>query len=122
YSGDAFAKMGTDSAQADAETIAAIYVAQKIYSVAPTLNASTSAANLQSHLKRWVLAPFVMQWLGTKFNYNTVTINTGHDARQFTRFADGNFYPQRNGVGTLTQTGNRTLHADSALQYDEPVY
>ncbi|HEY7641619.1 MAG TPA: RHS repeat-associated core domain-containing protein [Steroidobacteraceae bacterium] len=122
YAGDAFAKMGTDSAQADAETIAAVYVAQKIYSVAPTLDASTSAANLQSHLKRWVLAPFVMQWLGTKFSYNVVTINAGHDARQFTRFADGAFYPPRNGVGTLTQTGARVLHADPSMNYDEPVY
>ena len=122
YSGDGLAKMGTDSAQAAAETIAAFYVTQKIYSVAPTLTSTTSPANLQSHLKRWVLAPFAMQWLGTKFNYNVVTINAGHDARQFTRFADGNFYPPRNGVGTLTQTGNRALHADPTMNYDEPVY
>ena len=115
FSGDGLAKMGSDSAAGAAEAISAIYAAQQIYSVAPTLNASTTPTNLQSHLKRWVLAPFVMQWWGTKLNYNVVTINAGHDARQFTRFADGAFYPPRNGVGTLTQTGNRVLHPDPNL-------
>lgn len=122
FSGDGMAKMGTDSAAAAAESIAAFYTAQKIYSVAPTLNSSTSGANLQTHLKRWVLAPIVMNWWQTKLNYNVVTINAGHEARQFTRFADGAFYPPRNGVGTLTQTGSRVLHEQDAQWGNEPTY
>ncbi|HZF14668.1 MAG TPA: transglutaminase domain-containing protein [Steroidobacteraceae bacterium] len=124
YSGDGLAKMGRDSAQAAAETIAAFYVAQQIYSFAPTLDANTSATNLQSHLKRWALAPFVMQWWGSKLNYSVVTINAGHDARQFTKMADGLFAPPRNGVGTLAQTGARALHTNFALtsQWGETAY
>lgn len=123
FSGDALAKMGADSAQAAAETIVAFYTAQKIYSAAPTLNPSTTPANLQSHLQRWVLGPFVMQWWGTKLNYNVVTVNAGHEARQFTRLADNTFAPPRNGVGTLVQTGSRQLHQEFVTPpYPEPSH
>ena len=122
FSGDGLAKMGMDSAQAAAETIAAAYTLQKIYSVAPTLDASTPTTDLRDHLKRWVLGPFVMDWWSSKLSHNVVTINAGHDARQFTRFADGFFYPPRNGVGTLTQNGQRVLHEDETANFPEPVY
>ena len=76
---------------------------------------------MRDHLKRWVLGPFVMDWWSSKLSYNVVTINAGHDARQFTRFADGLFYPPRNGVGTLTQTGQRVLH-EAAINCSEICY
>jgi RHS repeat-associated protein len=107
YSGDGLAKMGMDSAAAAAETIATIATLQQIYASAPPLDDETTNGQMRDHLKRWVLGPFVADWWNSKLNYNVVTINAGHEARQFTRHADGNFYPPRNGVGTLVQTGER---------------
>jgi hypothetical protein len=120
-SGGALAKMG-DSAWAAAETIAAIYTAQKIFSVSPAPATNPTATQQRDHLKRWVLAPFVMSWLGTKLNYNTVTLNAGHDARQFVRYADGVFYPPRNGVGTLVQIGSRVAILDQDLPANQGNY
>ncbi len=120
-SGGAMPKLG-ESAWGAAETIAAIYTAQKIFSVSPAPPSSPTATQQRDHLKRWVLAPFVMSWLGTKLSYNTVTLNAGHDARQFVHYADGAFYPPRNGVGTLVQTGARTAILDQDLPSGQGNY
>jgi RHS repeat-associated protein len=122
-SGDGLAKMGTDSAQAAAETIVAVYVSQKIYEIAPTLNVSTTPTNLQSHLKRWVVAPFVMDWWGQRLTDDVVTLTAGHSARQFTKFADGAYYPPRNGIGTLVKNGSsRTLKLALTQDASQPIY
>jgi len=120
-SGSAIPKLG-ETAWGAAEAIAAFYTAQKIFSVSPAPATNPTATQQRDHLKRWVLAPFVMSWLGTKLSYNTVTLNAGHDARQFLRLADSAFYPPRNGVGTLVQTGGRTAILDQDLPSGQGNY
>jgi len=109
-SGDGFAAMGQNSARDAAATIAALYTAQQIFSVSPASGPAPTAAQMQSHLKRWVLAPLVMDWWRASLTNNVVTLNAGHDSKQFTRLVDGKFNPPRNGAGTLAQTGQRALH------------
>jgi len=114
-SGDGLAKMGESSAYLAAETIAAIYTLQKIYSVAPAPASSPTATQQRDHLKRWVLAPFVGNWWGTRLTNNVVTITQGRSTQQYTiapdSFSDTTrvYKAPRNGVGSVTQTGVRVV-------------